>query len=323
MKKTKYVYNPQTLKYEKYTPGGWSIFYKIAIIGIVAAIISIGISYTINHFFPSEKEKALLSEIRQMKLKYRSVNEQVGIMSEVISNIRNRDENVYKLMLGIAPIDEGLWNGGIGGHDMLEYNDIDQLIGHTEKKVSKLERQIVLQSKLIEDVEAQAKERSEKLAHTPSIKPVPKTALKYDLKLMSGFGMRIHPILKIKRMHTGIDFTCPTGTHIVATANGVVSRIEYSKTGYGKHVYIDHGFGYVTLYGHMNTIDVEEGDTVKRGQKIGTVGSTGTSTGPHVHYEVRYHGKPINPINYVMDGLSPVEYAELVRLSKVQNQSFD
>ncbi len=321
--KKKYIYNPRTLKYEEYKKSNKSIFLRLVGMGILAIMIGVGLFYYLNRIFPSQEEQALKQELAQMELKYHALNDQVGLMSKVLTNIRKRDESVYKIMFGMEPIDDGLWNGGIGGHETLEFSDGEELINQVDKKVSKLERQFVLQSKVLEEVQALAQQKQEKLAHTPSIKPVKASALKYDVKLLSGFGMRIHPIQHIRKMHTGIDFTCPIGTIIHSTADGVVKRITYSSTGYGKHVLIDHGFGYTTLYGHMSEIDVKEGQEVKRGQKIGLVGNTGSSTGPHVHYEVRINGKPVNPINYVMDGLSPEEYAELVRVSKIPNQSFD
>ena len=130
---------------------------------------------------------------------------------------------------------------------------------------------------------------------------------------MSGFGMRIHPVHKVRKMHAGIDFTAPKGTPIQATGNGVVIKVEKKRTGYGTSVIVDHGYGYETLYGHMSEVDVKVGERVSKGQKIGLVGSTGTSTAPHCHYEVRINGQTVNPIDFVLDGLTPLEYQELVK----------
>ena len=141
--------------------------------------------------------------------------------------------------------------------------------------------------------------------------------------LMSGFGYRIHPIHKIRKMHAGIDFGADTGTPIMATGDGHIEKIIKKRTGYGKHIIINHGYGYKTLYAHMSAIDVRTGQKVKKGEQIGKVGNTGTSTAPHLHYEVIYKGKKINPIHYVIDGLSPEEYEDLVNQAKISNQSFD
>ena len=174
-----------------------------------------------------------------------------------------------------------------------------------------------------EDVGWCAAKREVKLASIPSIKPVQEDKLKRKIQHLSGFGYRIHPILKVKKFHKGMDFTAPTGTPIQATGNGVVKRVERKKRGYGTNIIIDHGFGYETLYAHMHEVFVKKGEKVIRGQKIGTVGSTGTSTAPHLHYEVRINGKAVNPIDYCLDGLTPAEYQQLLEKSKIENQSFD
>jgi murein DD-endopeptidase MepM/ murein hydrolase activator NlpD len=135
--------------------------------------------------------------------------------------------------------------------------------------------------------------------------------------------MRLHPIYKKRRMHTGIDFTSPAGTAIQATGAGKVVKVIHSKRGYGTHVIIDHGYGYQTLYGHMHAVDVKVGQQVTRGEKIGVVGSTGTSTAPHLHYEVHFNGKKVDPIHFCMDGMTPQEYQELVDASSIVNQSLD
>ena len=155
----------------------------------------------------------------------------------------------------------------------------------------------------------------------PSIRPIGKPSRK--IKLYSGYGMRIHPIHKIKKMHYGIDFTAPKGTPIYATGNGKVSKVTKSRSGYGNRVMIEHGYGYKTLYAHMNTIDVKRGEKVKKGDIIGTVGNTGSSTAPHLHYEVMHKRKKINPIHFCLDGLTPEEYNEMLDMAATVNQSFD
>ena len=140
---------------------------------------------------------------------------------------------------------------------------------------------------------------------------------------MSGYGIRLHPVHKVDRMHAGIDFTAPKGTPIQATGNGRVIKAENERVGYGNHVIIDHGFGYTTLYGHMTSYNVKVGDVVTKGQTIGYIGNTGTSTGPHLHYEVRVKGNPVDPITYVLDDLNPQEYQLLVERAALENQSFD
>ena len=327
MRKEKFVYNNQTLRYEKVVEPLRVIVLKI--LGFVsavvlAAVIIISIAYT---YFPSPKEKALIREIKQMEYKYITLNNKMGLMSKVLGNIQERDGSVHRMMFGMNPIDQDVWNGGTGGHDkysnLTDYKSTGDLLIATEEKLDKLMRQFSIQSQSLDEIEALAADKEKMLASIPAIKPVRSDKLKRNIRALSGFGWRIHPIYKRRKKHTGIDFTSPQGTPIQVTGDGKVVSIKRNKSGYGNHVIIDHGYGYKTLYAHMYKVDVKRGQEVKRGQKIGTVGTTGTSTAPHLHYEVIYKGVKVNPIHYCMDGLSPKEYQELANLASISNQSFD
>jgi murein DD-endopeptidase MepM/ murein hydrolase activator NlpD len=175
----------------------------------------------------------------------------------------------------------------------------------------------------LDEVEDLSSKREEMLASIPAIKPIRSDKIERNISSLSGFGMRMHPIFKRRKMHTGIDFTCPQGTPIHASGDGKIVSIKDLKSGYGTHVIIDHGFGYKSLYGHMSDVDVTLGQKIKRGQVIGKVGSTGTSTAPHLHYEVINKNQKVNPIHYCMDGLSDMEYQQLVNMASISNQSFD
>jgi murein DD-endopeptidase MepM/ murein hydrolase activator NlpD len=155
-------------------------------------------------------------------------------------------------------------------------------------------------------------------AAIPAIQPV---ANKQLIALASGFGMRIHPVYKVKKMHTGIDFAASIGTPIYATADGVVDQLEISFSGYGKMIEIDHGFGYRTRYAHMHGFAVKKGQKVKRGDLIGYVGNTGLSTAPHLHYEVFVNGAHVNPVHYFFNDLNPAEYEKIIELASIENQS--
>jgi murein DD-endopeptidase MepM/ murein hydrolase activator NlpD len=139
----------------------------------------------------------------------------------------------------------------------------------------------------------------------------------------SGFGYRIDPVYKVTKMHAGLDFTAPTGTPIYATADGKIKLASYNTGGYGNHVVINHGYGYETLYGHMVRIKARPGQSVKRGDIIGWVGSTGKSTGPHCHYEVHKNGTPVDPVYFFYNDLTPEQYDRLLKLAATRNQSFD
>ena len=327
MNKDLYVYNAQTLSYEKVKNPRRIRLFKMSSM-LVTAAIAITSGYLIfNGHIQSPKEKFLDTELAQMERHYHSLSTQFDLLSTELQDLHQKDGEVHRMIFGMSPIDSSMWEGGIGGHDkykhITKYTSSTEIIETSLDKVDKLKRQLDLQKKSLDTLLLKAIERESKLAAIPSIKPVREDKLKRKLGHCSGYGFRIHPVHKVKKFHHGIDFTCKTGTAIQATGNGRVKKVEKRKSGYGKNVTIDHGFGFETLYAHMHTIDVKVGDKVEKGEKIGTVGSTGTSTAPHLHYEVRVKGKSVNPIDYCMDGLSSEEYRVLVEKSSVENQSFD
>jgi murein DD-endopeptidase MepM/ murein hydrolase activator NlpD len=164
-----------------------------------------------------------------------------------------------------------------------------------------------------------AKNKEELLLHIPAIQPVANENLK---RMASGYGYRWHPILKYRKFHAGMDFSAEVGTPIYATADGVVKK-ALKTGGYGNHIVIDHGYGYETLYGHMEKYIVRKGQKVKRGEVIGYVGNTGLSTGPHLHYEVHKNKKVQNPVNFYYNDLTSEEYDILLKMSQQENQSMD
>lgn len=326
MRKEKFVYNTHTLKYEKVTVS-WQVRLTRVFGFVCAALLTAFLFTLVSHrLFPSPKEKALLREIESLRGNYQRVLGDVEQLSKVLDNVQERDAFAHRMIFGMEPIDRGVWEGGTGGHDPYEqyrqFTNGGDLMASVQQRVDLLKRQMVLQSKSLDTVINLAKEKEKMLASIPSIKPVRSDKLNRSVQLLSGFGYRIHPIFKVPKMHAGIDFSSPQGTPIQATGSGVVVKAERG-SGYGLQVVIRHGYGYETLYGHMSRIDVKVGQKVVRGQKIGLVGSTGTSTAPHCHYEVHLQGKPVNPIHYCMDGLSPEQYQELVKLAETANQALD
>jgi len=327
MSRVKYVYNPKTLQYEKLSLTRKEIFIKSFGYGLTLLFTS-GLIFLLAYlYFPTPKEKLLQREIEQMQYTYSLISEDVELLSKDLDGLHQKDQEVHRMIFGLPQIDSSVWLGGIGGTDrhqfLTKYDASGEMLESSLDQVEQLERKMGIQRKSLEEIYALAVMREKKLASVPSIKPVKEGKLKRKIKHLSGFGYRIHPVHKVKKFHKGIDFTAPTGTAIQATGNGVVERVEKKKRGYGVNVIINHGFGYKTLYAHMNEVFVKKGEQVVRGHKIGTIGNTGTSTAPHLHYEVRINGKAVNPIDYCMDGLSPAEYQELLNKSEVENQSFD
>jgi murein DD-endopeptidase MepM/ murein hydrolase activator NlpD len=214
-------------------------------------------------------------------------------------------------------------NAGVGGSD--RYKEIkekglkqEDLVVSLSQKVDALKRQMYVQSVSYDEVTDMAHKKEEYWASVPAIQPILNESLNM---LASGYGMRIHPILKVRKMHKGVDFAAPKGTPIYATGDGIVLSVKTVFGGYGKHIEIDHGFGFVTRYAHMNEFKVRRGQKIKRGDLIGTVGNTGSSTAPHVHYEILKDGKFVNPVNYFFKDLTPEEFDKILELSGRENQS--
>jgi murein DD-endopeptidase MepM/ murein hydrolase activator NlpD len=327
MAKTKYVYNKHTLQYEQsVVPLSRKLLTAFGFVSavLVAAGLLLTVAYT---YWPSPREKALLREIDHMKYKYTAINNQVSDMERALNSLQDRDANVNRILFGMDPINDNVWSGGTGGSDrygvLRTYKNAGLVMSATQEKVDNLSRKLDVQKKSLDTILHLAKTRERRLASTPSIKPVREDKLNRSIQLLSGFGVRVHPVHRIRKMHTGLDFACPKGTYIQATGDGVVTKIEKSGHGYGNSILVDHGYGYTSLYAHLQKIEAKLGQRVKKGQRIGLVGDTGTSTAPHLHYEVRINGKPVNPIDFVMDGLTPVEYQKLVETSNRQSQSFD
>ena len=326
MRKEKFYFNTQTLRYEKVvTPLKAKVLQATSISSgiFVAALVIVSISY---HYFPTPKEEALIRELNQMKLHYGEMRDEVDKMTKVLYNLQDRDASVHRMVFGMEPIDQDQWEEGIGGHEkyatLTKFKNSGEVLVKTQEKVDKLSRQMVLQSKSLDEIEFMAKSKSKMFASMPLITPVRKDLLARNIRLLSGFGRRLHPIYKVMKMHDGIDFTAKRGTPIQATGNGKVVKVMRSPS-YGNYVVIDHGHGYETLYAHMQKVMVKRGQLVTRGEQIGTVGNTGRSTAPHLHYEIHLNGRPVNPIGYCVDGLSIKEYEALVRSASKMNQSLD
>ena len=190
--------------------------------------------------------------------------------------------------------------GGINRYRSLEgFNNSEMIIDAT-KNLDILSKQLYVQSKSLDEIIDLAKDKEKLLASIPAIQPVSKQDL---TRMASGFGWRLDPFTKARKRHKGMDFTSPKGTPIYAAADGVIKLAKHHG-GYGNCVFIDHIYGYETRYGHMQKILVRHGQKVKRGEKIGLVGKTGIATAPHLHFEVHYQGKEVNPKHYFFDDLS-------------------
>jgi len=325
-RKEKFVYNIHTLTYEKVVVPLKTRIWKVFGLFSVVLITSLGMLAVFYSIFPSPREGDLMREIGQLESKYKQMGAQVDMMSKVLDNVQERDASVHRTVFGMDPIDQDVWNSGVGGHEahpeLAAFEFGGNAVGEALEKIDILSRQLALQSKSLDTIQNLARNQEKMLASLPSIKPVREDKLQKSIGTLSGFGYRIHPVYKFKKFHAGLDFPARVGTSIQAAGDGVVVEAGWHQ-GYGNCVKISHGFGYESLYAHMNKMTVRPGEHVKKGNKIGEVGDTGLSTAPHLHYEVHYKGNPINPINFCMDKLTPQEYQQLVAAANVANQSLD
>ncbi len=321
--KEKYYYDTNTLSYKRIQKSAASRARNIA--AFLGASVAFGgiMVLVMFSYFDSPKEKQLRREIENLQLQYEIFNEKLEQIDMVMNDIQERDNNIYRVIFEADPIPSSIRQAGFGGinrYEDLEGYQNSSLISKTAKKLDQITKQLYVQSTSFDEVVGLAKNKAEMLSSIPAIQPVANMDL---TRVASGYGYRIHPIYKTRKFHYGMDFTAPTGTEVYATGNGVVKNIKKSRRGYGNHIILDHGFGYETLYAHLSAFNVRVGQKIERGDVIGFVGSTGTSTAPHLHYEVHKNDERINPVNFYYNDLSPEEYDQMIYLSSRANQSFD
>jgi len=323
MARIKYQFNRDSLSYEKVKVGFRERLLRyLSWMATVLVFMAMGVFIAYNTI-DSPKEKALNREIETLRGEYDLLNKRLGDLSLVLNDLQERDNGIYRVIFEADPLPDEVRKAGFGGVNRYEkYRRLanGDIIENTTKKVDVLSKQLAVQSKSYDEILAMVRNKSLMLASIPAIQPIANK----DLKLMaSGFGYRTDPIYKTIKFHAGMDFAASTGTPIFATGDGIVVKADYDNGGYGNHVRITHGYGYLTLYGHMSKIKAKAGLKVKRGDIIGYVGSTGKSVGPHLHYEVHKNNEAINPVNFYYNDLTPAEYAKMIELNNSQNQAFD
>ncbi|MBS4013683.1 MAG: M23 family metallopeptidase [Bacteroidetes bacterium] len=320
MAKVKYHFNTKSLAVEPVKEtfkDKLKKFMRVVLAGMLFTVIVLALGWS---FFESPKEKMQARELYLMRTQYQVVNDRLDMLANVLEDIQTRDDHIYRVIFEAEPIPKTVREAAIGGaerYSHLDGFDNSDLVKSTVKRIDQLSRQMYVQSKSYDDVFSMAKDKANMLASIPAIVPIARGSE----RLISGFGPRIHPVYKTLRPHTGVDFTAPTGTPIYAAGNGVVTKSERNRHGYGIMVQINHGYGYETLYAHMSRLNVKVGQEVKRGEIIGYVGNTGVSTAPHLHYEVVRHGVKVNPVNYFFNDITPEEYQEIIEKASQVNQS--
>tara|TARA_R110000868_G_scaffold196650_1_gene442636 strand:- start:16588 stop:17559 length:972 start_codon:yes stop_codon:yes gene_type:complete len=323
MSKVKYYYDPESLSYRKIERKKKTTIKYASMFILASALFGFMFVFIASQFVESPKEKAYKRELQNAQLQFQLLNRKMDQAETVLTNVADRDNNIYRVYFEANPIPDEQRKAGFGGinrYKNLEGFDNSELIIASSKRLDILQKQIVVQSKSLDEIAKLAEDKEKLLVAIPAIQPVKNEDLK---RMASGYGMRSDPFTKIRKMHWGMDFSAPKGTPVYATGDGVVVRADDRATGYGNHIEIDHGYGYTSLYAHLYKYNVKKNQKVRRGELIGFVGSTGRSEAPHCHYEVHKDGERINPINFYYGSLTAEEFNILLEHASLENQSLD
>jgi murein DD-endopeptidase MepM/ murein hydrolase activator NlpD len=323
VKKEKYYYNLKTLQYEKVKVSWRNRILKS--IGFLSAALVSAFLITLvgSTLFSSPKEKMLLQENSTQREQLEYLGSSVDDLTEVVENLQERDRNIYRVIFESEPVSTSLWTSGVGGSErykaLSKYNSVELMVD-VNLKLDNLKRKMYWQSESYDEIIKLVHNTADKLQSLPAIQPIANTDLK---RMASGYGWRIDPVYGVTKFHSGMDFTAPSGTEIYATGKGRAVKVDYSTGGYGNRIIIDHGYGYQTLYAHMSSFAIKQGESVQRGQVIGYVGNTGKSVGPHLHYEVHKNGEKVNPVYFYYQDLDDTSFDEMIRMSENTGSSLD
>ncbi|MGC6478871.1 MAG: M23 family metallopeptidase [Flavobacteriaceae bacterium] len=325
MSKVKYYYDPETLSYRPIEVRRSLRISNLILFFLSSIVFGVLGLFTLlqTEWMSTPTEIIQARELKNYELQFEILNKKLEQIESVMTNLEDRDNNLYRVYFGANPIPENQRRAGFGGinrYKALEGYNNSELIVNTTKRLDILKKQLAIQSISLDEIELLAKRKEELLASIPSIQPIRNQDLK---RMASGYGYRTDPFTKKRRMHWGMDFSAKSGTPIYASGDGIVTRADNRSSGYGRHIRISHGFGYVSLYAHLSKYNVKRNQRVKRGDIIGYVGSTGRSVAPHLHYEIFKDGKRINPLNFYYGNLSPEEFDVLLNQATEENQSLD
>ena len=323
MSKDKYYYNPKTCKFERIKKTKKEIFLNIIGFLLIVLFSSFIVLNIYDTYFESPKIVELRKENQELETHFEILNKEVNVAYKMLENLEERDDNIYRIIFEAEPIPSTIRQAGVGGinryKELIDGNlKREELLVDNYIKIDELKRKLYIQTKSYDELFNMANNKEDLIAAIPAIQPIYNKDLR---RVASGYGMRIDPFLKVRRMHYGLDFSVKKGTPIYATADGEVVIIKSSFGGLGKHIYLDHGNGYRTVYAHLNKFNVKKGQKVKRGELIAYSGNTGRSTSPHLHYEVHKNGEKLNPINFFFNDLTPSQYEEVIRIASIENQA--
>jgi len=326
MSKVKYYYDSETLSYRKVETKKKKLFFRSLLFLSLSFCFGLVCFFFADLFLVSPQLKKSRNKVEYLELQLDQMQEDITQLSSVIENIEDRDNNIYRIYFDANPIPTEQRQAGFGGVN--RYKEYEG--GYSAKKIidlkiaiDKLKKRTAIQSTSLDEIASLAEDKEKLLTSIPAIQPVRNQDL---TRMASGYGYRTDPFNKTRKFHYGMDFTAPRGTPVFATGDGIIVRADANSSGYGNHIRIDHGFGYLSLYAHLRSnkpFNVRQGQRVKRGGIIGYVGSTGRSQAPHLHYEVFKDNDRINPINFYYGNLTPQEFNELLKKSQQENISLD
>ena len=318
----KYILNPQTLLYEKQESPGYLKYLRMAL----ALVFAVGFVflyfwlYTSVFHWDLPKTAVLKREAAQWEARMNVLGQRLDLYEATLEGIEQRDDDVYRSIYGLGEIPDAVKNSGLGG--LNRYAELDQLGGNASlsrsvRRLDNLTKRAYIQSKSLDEVGVLARQEGDMLSCVPSVPPL--LPDKRKVLLSSGFGYRTDPVYGGSENHGGQDFATDRGVPVYCTGDGVVVEVNSKFNGYGNEIVIDHGYGYRTRYAHLNDMSVVEGMKVKRGERIGSVGSTGKVTGPHLHYEVEYRGEKVNPMNFMDFNMPLDEYRSMVETRREES----
>ncbi|MCB8995470.1 MAG: M23 family metallopeptidase [Bacteroidales bacterium] len=312
MSRPKYYFSTETLRFERYNPTIQRRIRNISLYLSVIVVISFGVRILIDHIYDSPKMSYFNSENSRLKTEYSALNSKIAKAEMLLSEVQKRDDKMYRSVFDLPPLPSSVREAGYGGSETpyaeLASNGNNEMVNNTALELDKLSVKARVQNGYLNDLFLKAQTSQKLIASKPSIQPISPAE---SFRITSTYGFRWDPFTGRRKMHAGLDLAGEIGLNIYSTGDGIVISAEDSKNGYGREVVIDHGFGYVTRYAHLQQINVKKGQAIRRGECVGLLGSSGRSTGPHLHYEVVYNNQTMNPLLFYYENLDSSEYSSI------------
>lgn len=316
----KYKFNKDNLEFVEEKRG--AKWWLKRIFQYVLASILLAILYYIvfSLLFSTEEERRIARENRVMEQEYEKMQEKLDLLDNTVSNLKYKDREIYRSIFNADPLIVSLIGSENSLIENIDTTRDDVIISKSHERLSVMEDDVEMVKGDIASINEECEYLGNSVRYIPSIIPLKDFSIG---QAGASVGKKINPFYKTVVMHTGMDLLGATGTDVMATADGIVSVTQRSKRNEGNLIVIDHKNGYSTTYSHLGDILVRKGQKVKQGDVIGRVGLSGMSFAPHLHYEISFNGKIMDPVNYFFAELTPEQYKDLVAISSNTGQSLD